>query len=193
MKRIVFVTENDNKLEEVRHIVRGYDVEVIKGDNIRKIEVQSHDLKEIVLKAVQHIASVVKPKADTYYVVEDDGLFIEALNGFPGPYSSYVYKTIGLKGVLKLLEGVENRRAYFMSVIGALCPDGEIRVFEGVVHGRILYEARGAHGFGYDPVFIPEGYDKTFAEMTLEEKCRISHRAKSFRLLAEHITSSARG
>ncbi len=112
-------------------------------------------------------------------MVEDSGLYIRALNGFPGPYSSYVYKTIGYFGILKLMEDVTDRGAHFKSVVAFY--DGNIyKIFIGTVYGEIINDARGYYGFGFDPIFKPEGSTrKTFAEMSLKEKCMYSHRAKS--------------
>jgi len=117
-------------------------------------------------------------KLKEIFFVEDAGLFIRALNGFPGPYSSFVYKTIGIRGILKLLNDVSDRTAFFKSVIGLWCND-HIEIFEGVVEGHITKEPRGAGGFGFDPIFIPKGCKKTFAEMSVDEKNLFSHRAKA--------------
>ena len=190
MPKVIFITGNENKYREVEFVLSKFNIEVFMENKFRKIELQSDNLEEIAKKSIEYISQILKPSKDAYYVVEDDGLFIEALNGFPGPYSAYVYKTIGLKGILKLMEGVENRTAYFISILGVLCPDGQIRLFKGIVKGVISSEIKGIHGFGYDPIFIPEGYDKTFAEMKLEEKCEISHRARAFQELAKYILST---
>jgi XTP/dITP diphosphohydrolase len=122
--------------------------------------------------------------------VEDAGLFISRLSGFPGPYSAYVYKTIHNDGILKLLEGSKERDAKFQSVIGycdqeTVC---EPIFFEGVVNGEITLTERkeqGKSGFGFDPIFEPSGIEKTFAEMTIIEKNRYSHRAMAIRKFAE--------
>jgi len=119
--------------------------------------------------------------------VEDTGLFIDALNGFPGALAAYVHKSIGLQGILKLLEGVENRKAHFDAAVAYGAPPGRIWVFTGRVYGRISLKEAGSGGFGFDPLFVPEGFDKTFAEMSLEEKSKISHRALAFRRLGVWI------
>ena len=146
-------------------------------------ELQGDDVAEIAAWGARWAAD----KWDLPILVEDTGLFIEALNGFPGPYASYVLKTIGLEGILKLLEGVEDRRAYFKTAL-AFC-DGkgvEPVVFTGEAHGTISHEPRGSGGFGYDPIFVPEGGDgRTFAEMSKSEKNTLSHRAKAFKAFAE--------
>jgi len=118
-------------------------------------------------------------------VVEDSGLFIEGLSGFPGPYSSFVYATIGLKGILSLLRSSRNRRAYFQSSVAAGSPSLEPQLFTGTVKGRISRCILGKTGFGYDPIFIPEGSRKTFGQTTWSFKNRNSHRAAAFQKFAE--------
>ena len=188
--RIVLVTSNINKKREVEIILSRYNCFTVDiAPHLRKVEIQSDSLEDIARTAIQHIAQVVKPQENTYIVVEDDGLFIDALRGFPGPYAEYIFRTIGLTGILKLMEGVQDRSATFKSVLGVYTPSGNITVIVGEVRGKIAESIRGTGGFGYDPIFIPEGYSKTFAEMTIEEKCRVSHRARAFSKLAEAIVS----
>jgi XTP/dITP diphosphohydrolase len=124
------------------------------------------------------------------FVVEDAGLFIEHYSGFPGVYSSYALSTIGLKGILKLMEGLENRDARFHSVV-AYRYGTEIRTFQGMVKGNIAQSIRGTSGFGFDPIFIPKEVEgKTFGEMMAEEKKSLSHRAKAFKKLGKWLASS---
>lgn len=122
---------------------------------------------------------------------DDTGLEIEALDGEPGVYSArYAGKNAtfddNMNKVLKKLEGVENRKALFKTVI-SLVENGKETTFEGIVNGVITEQKRGGNGFGYDPVFIPEGYNITFAEMPLEEKNKISHRAKAVQKLIDYL------
>jgi len=121
--------------------------------------------------------------------MEDSGLFIEKLNGFPGPYSSYVYRKIGCDGILKLLEGEKERDAKFVSIVG-FKKDKLIRIFKGEIVGKISYKKKGTHGFGFDPIFMPENIEKTFAEMNLEEKNLWSHRGRAFKALGEWLQGS---
>ncbi|AFK21999.1 XTP/dITP diphosphatase [Pyrococcus sp. ST04] len=172
--KIFFITSNDGKVREAKALLEPLGVEVIKK-TIEYPEIQAGSLEEVVEFGAKWLAEIL----DGPFMIEDSGLFIEALNGFPGVYSAYVYKTIGLDGILKLLSDVENRRAYFKSVIGYY--DGKLHIFKGIVWGRISTEKRGIHGFGYDPIFVPDGYEKTFAEMTTEEKNAISHRGKALK------------
>ncbi len=174
-----FLTSNKHKFEEVKPIFERYGIELVMLP-YEKVEVQAN-LETVALVAAALAYSLPKP-----LLVEDAGLFIKALNGFPGPFSSYVFKTIGWKGILKLMEGVKERDAYFKAVVA--CFNKGIRTFEGVVEGEIATEARGDKGFGFDPIFIPKGFSKTFAEMDILEKSEISHRGKAFRKAAEAIS-----
>ncbi len=185
MIRIAIATSNKHKVEEANEVLKRFGIEVYPV-NVKKVEVQSENLEEIAVEAARYAyREFGKP-----IIVEDSGLFIRALNGFPGPYSSYVYKTIGLWGVLKLLEGCDDRSAYFKAVVALALDERNIQVFTGVVEGFIAYEARGSQGFGFDPIFVPLGYDKTFAELGKEVKCRISHRAKAFEELAKWVSAN---
>jgi len=177
-----FVTTNDGKWREVSALLakRGIAVERI---NTKVLEVQSDDLAEIArISALDAYRSF-----GGELFVEDAGLFVEALNGFPGPYSSYVYRTIGVRGLLRLMEGVERRAAAFRSAVAYVDREGRVSVFVGEVRGFIATEPRGTGGFGFDPVFVPLGSERTFAEMDVEEKNRYSHRAKAVRELVEHL------
>jgi XTP/dITP diphosphohydrolase len=180
-RTIAFATANKHKIMEVNTILRqcGYQAEPADAP---KVEIQSDNLEDIAV----HAASVAWSILHKPVMVEDAGLFIEALSGFPGPYSSYVFKTIGIRGILKLMEGVENRRARFVSVI-ALAHASGIVVFRGESVGTIASEARGSGGFGFDPIFVPEGSTKTFAEMSVEEKSMYSHRGQAARKLCEWL------
>lgn len=173
----MFVTRNRHKFEEAFNILLPMGIR-LKQAPIERIEIQSEDLSEIALIGAKNAVEVLKKPL----VVEDAGLFIKSLNGFPGPYSSYVYKTIGVDGILKLMENVNDRSAYFKSAVAFCSPGGKCRVFVGEVHGEIALEARGSGGFGFDPIFIPyESDGRTFAEMSISEKSLLSHRARAFR------------
>jgi len=179
------VTSNRGKLTELSALALEYGIELIPAD-VPKFEVQSDELEVIASYAALTALLVVRKPL----IVEDSGLFIEVLNGFPGSMSSYFYKKLGVKGVLKLLEGLDRREAYFKSVIAYASPDTGVKVFTGVVYGSIAYEARGTGGFGFDPIFIPRGYERTFAEMCLEEKNRVSHRGLAFKNFVEWFNNN---
>lgn len=182
--KIYFITRNRHKFLEASRIMQKYGIK-LEIREINKLEVQSLSLREIVLHGLVNLYSLVsKP-----LVIEDAGLFIRTLNWFPGPYSSYVFKTIGCQGILKLMDGIEDRYAKFKSVVGYIDAKNTI-LFEGEVEGSIAYEARGNRGFGFDPIFTPKGENKTFAQMSIEEKNKLSHRAKAFKKLAEWLIRS---
>jgi XTP/dITP diphosphohydrolase len=180
---IYFVTGNKNKFEEAKAILKVKDIEIEQID-YDYTEIQVDDLEEIASYGAKCAFEFLgKP-----VIVEDSGLFIHALNGFPGPYSSYVHERIGNEGILKLMEGKEDRMAMFKSVI-AFCegtrPGNNPITFTGIVHGKIVEEIRGDRGFGYDPIFTPT--NRTFAEMTTQEKNKISHRWKAFEEFIEYV------
>jgi XTP/dITP diphosphohydrolase len=150
---------------------------------VKAMEIQSDNPEEIAKASAKHAFG----KCHLPIIVEDAGLFIEALNGFPGPYASFVYRTIGNEGLLKLMENVENRRAKFRSVVAYQSTELKAPIcFEGEVIGEITTEIRkGKSGFGFDPIFKPANSDKTFSEMDIAEKNKHSHRAKAIRKFAE--------
>lgn len=176
-KRAVYlVSRNIHKYLEARQIFLAHGLNLVLL-RVKALEIQSENLEDIA----KFRASYAAENWGVPVISEDAGLFVDALNGFPGPYSSYAYKTIGCRGILRLLEGVENRRARFRSAV-AYCPgpNKQPLCFVGETLGRISTEERGSHGFGFDPIFIPEeGDGRTFAEMTRKEKNRYSHRARA--------------
>jgi len=175
--KVIFVTKNEHKFMEAKAIAESMGIVLIQS-HIRKVEIQAFDLKEIAVFSSRYVRNEL---SSSTYIVEDAGLFVRRLNGFPGPYSSYVYKTIGCEGVLKLLEGIDDRRATFKSVVVLYDPRiGEV-IFEGITEGTISYSIRGKGGFGFDPIFIPKMLKRTYAELTLAEKNEISHRAKAMK------------
>jgi XTP/dITP diphosphohydrolase len=180
---IFFVTNNVNKFNEARRVLAEYKMSVGML-RIKSLEIQSNSLKEIAKASVTD--AFEKCKLPT--IVEDAGLFVDGLNGFPGPYAAYVYKTIGNQGMLKLMENIESRKAKFESVVAYLSSEIKSPIcFNGIVAGEIAAEERrgsNKSGFGFDPIFKPHGKDKTFAEMNVEEKNQHSHRAKAFRKFA---------
>jgi len=156
---------------------------------IEAVEIQDDDLENI---AKASATDAVK-KCGLPTIVEDAGLFIEALNGFPGPYSSYVYRTIGARGILNLMENVDKRDACFQSVVAFSSPEEAPKCFRGKAKGKISLEERGSFGFGFDPIFEPSGGSKrTFAEMTTTEKNEYSHRAEAIRRFARWYTSASK-
>ncbi len=176
---LFFATGNIHKIKEIQHFLKDYPIE-IKGIDLKGKEIQSETIEEIAeVSLLQAYKKLGKP-----IFTEDTGLFIKMLGGFPGPYSSYVHKTIGITGVLKLLESVKDRSAEFRSAIAFCAPDINSVCFLGTSSGKISIKERGNHGFGFDSIFKPnDGKNKTFAEMEAEEKNQISHRTRSMRKL----------
>ncbi len=189
--KLYFLTNNKHKYSEILDIFNKVKtqirIEMYSYPNT-KLEIQAENLEEIVKFAVKY----ARKKGLDNFFIEDSGLFIEALKGFPGPFSSYVFKTIGIPGILRLLENETNRKAFFKSVIG-LCLNGKTYIFTGVVKGRISEIPRGKHGFGFDPIFIPNGFSKTFAEMTLKEKNTVSHRSRAAKKMLNFLQNFLRG
>jgi XTP/dITP diphosphohydrolase len=183
-KTVFFATGNINKFNEARSVLSpyGFAVALLR---VKGCEIQSDSLKEIA----QTSAVNAYKQSKLPIFVEDAGLFIKALSGFPGPYAAYVYKTIHNSGILRLMEDVKDRRAKFQSVI-AYCDETlcEPQCFEGESNGEIALTERKQQGkaaFGFDPIFQPVGSSMSFAEMTIEEKNAFSHRAKAIREFAE--------
>jgi len=149
---------------------------------VKSLEIQNDNLEEIARTS----AFEATRRNHLPIIVEDAGLFVNALKGFPGPYSAYAHRTIGNEGILKILKNHQDRGAYFKSVIVFCEPSEPLKVFDGVTEGRIVAEIRGSKGFGFDPIFEPfERRDRTFAEISMEEKNKISHRAKALTKFAE--------
>ena len=180
--KLVFATNNQHKLDEVRKISAQHNIEIVS-----LAEIDCHDdipetadtLDGNALQKAQYIR--VKFGLDCF--ADDTGLEVEALNNAPGVYSARYAgpghdSEANMKKLLNEMEGKENLKARFRTVI-ALLLGGETHLFEGIVEGSITTEKRGGNGFGYDPVFVPEGYDKTFAELGNDVKNKISHRARA--------------
>ncbi len=189
MRKIVFATNNLHKLDEVRSILKGKALIVSLSDIgcTDDIPETASTLEEnAVLKA-----SYIYNKFGISCFADDTGLEIEALDGRPGVFSARYAgepsnSSNNVKKVLTEMEGQVNRTAQFRTMITYL-ENGEYHLFEGIVKGKIATEPRGNTGFGYDPVFIPEGYEKTFAEMSPEIKNTISHRAVAIKKLADYF------
>lgn len=181
-KVIFMVTGNIHKFTEARLALSEFDLSTAML-NIDAVEIQADTIKDVAKASVM---DAVK-KCRLPVIVEDAGLFIKALGGFPGPYSSYVFRTIGLNGVLKLMENTEEREAFFESVVAFSAPDRKIqKLFLGRTEGRIAEQDKGHEGFGFDSIFLPmDGKRKTFAEMTIGEKNKLSHRVKALRRFAK--------
>lgn len=177
MEGLVIVTHNKGKFSEASEIAKAFGIILaMPDDRTEKLEIQADKLTAVSeFSAVEAYKKIKKP-----LIVDDSGLFVNALDGFPGVYSAPIYKGIGgMSGILKLLEGKKDRSAYFECSVTYY--DGKtLKSFVGKVEGIIANGLKGTGGFGYDPIFEPNGYDrKTFGELPAEEKNKISHRRKA--------------
>lgn len=190
MKKLVFATNNAHKLEEIRAIL-GDKVEILSLNDIN-----CHaDIPETADTLQGNAALKAQYIFENYGLdcfADDTGLEVEALNGAPGIYSARYADGEGhdseanMKKLLSEMQDKENRKARFRTVI-CLIEDGKEHFFEGIVNGSIIRERKGGAGFGYDPIFMPDGYSETFAEMGNDEKNKISHRARAVQELCEYL------
>ncbi|MDR1743627.1 MAG: non-canonical purine NTP diphosphatase [Dysgonamonadaceae bacterium] len=191
MKKIVFATNNSHKLKEIRAIANGK-LEILSLSDIEsydEIEENGSTLEENALIK----ARFIKDKYGYDCFADDTGLEVEAIGNAPGVYSAryageHCSPQDNMEKLLREMTGKLNRKARFRTAIALLC-NGEQHLFEGEINGRIIEEKRGSAGFGYDPVFQPDGYDQTFAEIGDEQKNKISHRALAMNKLADFLLS----
>lgn len=187
--KIIFATNNAHKLSEVQAVL---------GDGYELITPRQCGIDEEIPETAETLEGNARQKARYLFertgldcFADDTGLEVEALNGAPGVHSAR-YATDGHdfaannRLLLKNLAGEENRRARFRTVI-CLIEQGKEHLFEGIVEGRIIDHEAGSEGFGYDPLFVPEGFDRTFAEMSAEQKNGISHRGRAVRKLVDYL------
>ncbi|WP_436345230.1 XTP/dITP diphosphatase [Natronorubrum sp. FCH18a] len=174
---IRFVTGNEGKVREARDYFDG--IETVERIEYDYTEVQSDSLEDIATHGARETFAALE--SDDPVIVDDTGLFVEALGGFPGPYSAYVEDTVGVERLWRLASEEENRRARFETVLVYADADGT-EAFEGSVAGTLV-APRGEGGFGYDPIFEYNG--RTLAEMSTEEKNAISHRGRALAAFAE--------
>lgn len=190
MRKLVFATNNAHKLEEIRAIL---------GEKVEILSLKDIHCDTDIPETADTLEGNAALKAEFIYrhygldcFADDTGLEVEALGGAPGVYSARYAGGEGhdseanMKKLLKELSGETNRKAQFRTAI-CLIEGGEEHLFEGVVKGEIIEEKRGNSGFGYDPVFVPEGFSQTFAELGAEIKNQISHRARAVQCLCEYL------
>ena len=173
MKAFNFITQNSGKVAELHAKASDFGLEIIQV-KASYPELQADTLDEVVWHGLRYCREKFQPP----FIIEDSGLFIDDAQGFPGPYSAYVHKTIGNAGIVRLIG--EGQTARFESTIGSYYRD--FKLFHGSVEGRIV-SPRGLQGFGFDPIFEYKG--RTFAEMAINEKNAISHRSKAAELFLE--------
>ncbi len=187
---ICFASNNPHKLEEIRDIL-GSTVDIASLVNIGCLDELPETQPSLEGNSLQK-AEFVFNNYKVACFADDTGLEVEALNGEPGVYSAryageHKSSDDNIDLLLKNLQNRSNRRARFRTVVTLVGVDEKPITFEGIVNGSIIAERRGTSGFGYDPIFIPEGYNKTFAEMTLQEKSTLSHRSMAVRKLEAYL------
>lgn len=189
-KKLVFATNNAHKLDEISSIL---------GEKVELLSLKDIHCHVDIPETADTLEGNAMLKAEYIYknygldcFADDTGLEVEALNGAPGVYSARYAEGEGhnaeanMQKLLQNMQGVQNRKAQFRTAI-CLILDGKKHLFEGIVKGEIIKEKRGSSGFGYDPIFVPEGYTKTFAELGNETKNKISHRALAVEKLCRFL------
>lgn len=191
--KLCFATNNKHKIEEVAALLGGH-FSLMSLADIGCTEELAEDFFTIAENSLQKAEYVFK-KYKVPCFADDSGLEVDALHGKPGADSAHYagpqrshHDNMNL--LLKNLKGVENRKAQFKTVITLFQSNGWMKQFEGIVTGNIINEKRGTMGFGYDPIFVPDGFSKTLAEMTMEEKNKISHRACAIKKLVGHLQAN---
>lgn len=193
LEEIVFASHNEGKIKEIKKLLAPYGIKVKSAldMNLPDVEETGKTFKENSLLKSRTIAKLVNMPC----LADDSGLCVDALNGAPGVYSArYAPNRDFDKGMEKLLAEMEkspnkSRNAHFSCVISLAWPDGQYKVFAGQVDGKIAFHKMGAGGFGYDPLFVPEGFTSSFAQMSQEEKNKISHRGRAVEKLKDFLNN----
>ncbi len=188
--KVVLASNNKHKLKEIKEILKDFDYELVSKSEMGFIEETIEDQDTFEGNSYKK-AKEVSDKFSCIAIADDSGLMVDALSGEPGVYSAR-YSSEGTdeknnEKLLKNMKDVENRRAKFVSVITMVFPNGDSIIARGEVHGRIGYELRGTDGFGYDPLFIENESNKTFAQLSAKEKNSISHRKRALDKLSEKL------
>lgn len=190
--KLIFATNNQHKVEEIRAVLPShFEIQTLKEAGIDIDIPEPHNTLE---ENAREKATTIYHMTNTACFSEDTGLEVEALNGEPGVRSArYAGEDKSFQNnmekLLFHLKGKENRKAQFRTVV-CLIMEGNIELFEGICKGRIIAEQKGDEGFGYDPIFVPDGAEKTFGEMSMEEKARYSHRRKAVDKLVSFLNLS---
>ncbi|KRZ87827.1 Inosine triphosphate pyrophosphatase [Trichinella sp. T8] len=186
MKKVVFVTENEEKYSEAKEILSSHFDVMFKPMSLVEIQGSSEDI--VINKCKE-----AKEKLNVPFFVEDSSLCFNALNGLPGQYVKWFLEALGPSGLYKLVSAYEDKTAYAMCIVGY--SDGqsdEIRLFHGRVDGKIV-DPSGVHGFGWDACFLPDNSNESFAQMPKSKKCEISHRALALKNMCDAVIRSATG
>ena len=193
-KEFIFATHNKGKIEEIRKILKPLGIKVLSGNDVNLPDVEETG-KTFEENAYIKALAAAKEK-NIPCIADDSGLCVDAIGGRPGVYSArYAPDRDFDKGMDKLLDEIaqtnsNNRSAYFACVIVLAFPNGSYKAFEGRVDGSIATKKTGSAGFGYDPIFIPTGYNRSFAEFTSDEKNKISHRGRALQKFVKFLTEN---
>jgi len=191
--KLCFATNNSHKLEEVRQVIKHFQIVSLEEINCFEELPETRDtLEGNSLQKAEYVLDKYKVPC----FADDTGLEVEALNNAPGVYSaryagSQRNADDNINLLLKNLHGKSNRDARFRTVISLVGLHPSPVLFEGIISGSIILDRRGSSGFGYDPIFLPEGYSKTFAEMSMDEKNDLSHRARAVKKLDAYLANAA--
>ncbi|WP_019227907.1 RdgB/HAM1 family non-canonical purine NTP pyrophosphatase [Sedimentibacter sp. B4] len=199
-RKIILSSGNKHKINEIKDILKDTIFDVVSKDDLGYLDFDVEEDKDTLegnaFKKAEELHKLVKG----IVIADDTGLFVDALNGDPGVYSArYAGEPVSYKDnnklLLKNLEGVpmEKRTATFKTVMAVVLEDGSRLMAEGECKGKIAFEERGTNGFGYDPLFIVDGWNKSFSEMTEEEKNQVSHRANALMNLKEKLEEASEG
>lgn len=199
-RKLVLSTNNKHKVEEIKNILKDFPIEVLSKKDVGMADFDVEEDGDTLEKNSIKKAKALAEKVDYMVMADDSGLFVDALDGAPGVYSS---RYAGEEGndeknnikLLKELKGVslENRSASFFSVIAIVTEEKEVFTVKGQCKGHIIFEPKGDNGFGYDPLFVPLGYDKTFAELGNDIKNNISHRARALEGIQDLLSKLIKG
>jgi XTP/dITP diphosphohydrolase len=192
MTKLIFATHNKNKLKEVRDLMPNH-LQLLSLDELNIFDEIEETASTIEGNALLKAQAIYKLTGQNCFA-DDSGLLVDALDGAPGVYSARYAgeqksNEANMEKLLSELANKENRNAHFKTVI-ALIIDGKEFLFEGTINGKIISEKKGNDGFGYDPIFLPDGYSETFAQMNSETKNAISHRGIALKKMIEFVTST---
>jgi XTP/dITP diphosphohydrolase len=182
MNEILFLTSNKHKVSEAQTILNKFNLKVVSM-SAKGVEIQTDSLSDVARVCAQNAYERIKKPL----FVEDSGLFVDALGGFPGAYSSYVLDKVGCEGILRLLDQERQRSAHFACAV-AYVDETKTHLFEGKVFGRISDRISLGGGFGYDPIFIPDGHNEPFSKL-MDVKSKISHRVVAISQLGQFLAT----
>lgn len=196
MKKIIIATQNKHKIQEINEIIKDFGFEAVPRDEVISPNIEIIEDGDTFEDNSYKKAYEIMRLTGEISIADDSGLMVDALNGAPGVYSSRFAgenatdEQNNQKLIAKLADVEASKRTCkYVSVITMVFPNGKTIVARGEVHGHIILNAHGTNGFGYDPYFVPDGYDRTFAEFTLEAKNAISHRANALNELKRQLNA----